>query len=104
MAEQHNPVTSTVRQLLMNELGLTRESVRTEMEKIVAETAKRMSDRIDHVIERVVREEVNKSIRRKEFADMSDYVSRTVAMEVGTRVGNEVREHLKKLSFTVTSG
>lgn len=53
--------TNQVRQILMNELGLTRKSVREEMQKIVDDTIKQTLKRweAEDVIERAVRYEVS---------------------------------------------
>lgn len=66
-----NPTQGAVRQVLMNELGFTRESIREEMRKIVAqELAKKLNDQ-----------------------DMKERIDRAVNAEFKQRFGNSYHIH-----------
>lgn len=90
--------TNTVRQILMNELGLTRESIREEMEKIVVQTVERalktpqIEDRIRSVIEAKIQTSLNPY--RYGTGDLEklvkDEVLKQAKREVSALIGNRL--------------
>lgn len=61
--------TNAVRQILMNELGLSRESVREEMRKIVRDTAESYlrGDEFKHALDRILTAEVNRQLMQHTY-------------------------------------
>lgn len=61
--------TNQVRQVLMNELGLTRNTVRKEMQKIVQDAVKKEVSRLvnDRVMENMVHQEFIKLASEREY-------------------------------------
>jgi hypothetical protein len=66
----HTKVTNSVRQILMNELGLTKESVRNEMLDIIGMEVGRVvsSMSFDHHVERMIHHELSKLLWETKYS------------------------------------
>lgn len=69
--DEHNPdntkMIHAVRQVMINDLGLTRESIREEMQNIIDDTVERRANHllthIDNTLEKIVKKELNMLVR-----------------------------------------
>ena len=87
--------TNQVRQVLMNELGLTRESVRAEVQQIVITTVERMlaGDNLAQMLERLINLRVREhwSSRESIKADVEKASLQLVREEVAKQIEGRVR-------------
>ncbi len=88
--------TTSVRQILMNELGLTRENVRTEMENIIHDTIdkhlKKMwhSDEFQKILTRII---INQFKQAHTFGAKST-LKEMVLLEAHKKVGKFIDENI----------
>lgn len=86
-----------VRQVLMNELGLTRESVRQDVVKIVTDTVERFINAPDFQgrLVSIIEAKVAGAMQRYGNADvLKKFVETQVSNEAAAQVRELVREHL----------
>ena len=81
--------TNQIRQILMNELGITRESIREEVRNIVAETVLRYIQSIP------LDEHINKAISKSIQGGPYDFSS--LKEKVGKEMEKQIAAHLKKV-------
>lgn len=79
-----------VRQILMNELGLTRESVRLEVETVVRDTVQTFlnSDRFDKALHRVIAETLDTWLKKGQYD--REMLKRTVGEAVQKELMNRL--------------
>jgi hypothetical protein len=87
--------TNSVRQVLMNELGLTRESIRQHAEQIVVDTVRAhlSTDRIEQIVKRTVIESL-----------LASYSVKRIMTEIDTTARREVQELIRNnVKITVSA-
>lgn len=86
-----------VRQVLMNELGLTRELIRTEVEKIVKETMeKKINDMFSNgVFDRIIRNEIDNFIKNERSYPYESKIKDIIYQAARERVEEFLNKNIK---------
>lgn len=95
MTEEKSQLTNSVRQVLMNELGLTRESIRQEVRDIVAETVQKFMHVEGGQFWPFLADQISKALRT--YCGGSDELKKLIAATVASQVEVLVREEVKRM-------
>jgi len=101
--EAHQVNIDHVRQVLMNELGLTRDGVREIMREIAAETAQKYIN--SGALQKTLDAEIYKQLLNSYNGgyNLKRVIGDAVAEAVKTQIVNAVQKHISKLTFEMTA-
>ena len=89
---------NVIKQILMNELGLTREYVRGIVAEVVADTVQRrfeQSGYLHSLLETLVKQELSRLIIKRESYSSDDHLTQLVKSAVKDEVHRAVSERIK---------
>ena len=93
------PQVNEVRQVLMNELGLTREAIRAEINEVIEKTAEKYFKKLLEegiflkVLESVIDKELKINREKQwEIVGLADYIRKTIAQKIVERLEFKLKD------------
>lgn len=90
-----NSDVNNVRQVLMNDLGLTRELIRKEAERIIEEAIKRHIVNIDNKIDKVIKENIEWALNKDNISFKRDTLEKRILVLARNKVDKILEKEMK---------